>query len=55
KKSAQFIEKRISTFLPETGTIQSMIMTEKQYNDMHFLLGESSKDVRNLSGRTIIL
>ena len=26
KKSAQFIEKRISTFLPETGTIQSMIM-----------------------------
>lgn len=32
-----------------------MIMTEKQYNDMHFLLGESSKDVRNLSGRTIIL
>ena len=55
KKSAQFIEKRISTFLTETGTIQSMIMTEKQYNDMHFLLGESSKDVRNLSGRTIIL
>ena len=55
KKSAQFIEKRISNFLPETGTIQSMIMTEKQYNDMHFLLGESSKDVRNLSGRTIIL
>lgn len=55
KKSAQFIEKRISTLLPESGVIQSMIMTEKQYNDMHFLLGESSKDVRNLSGRTVIL
>lgn len=55
KKSAQFIEKRISTILPESGVIQSMILTEKQYNDMHFLLGESSKEVRNSSGRTIIL
>lgn len=55
KKSARFIEKRISTLLPETGVIQSMILTEKQYNDMHFLLGEEKKDVRNLSGRTVVL
>lgn len=55
KKSAQFIEKRVSNFLPQIGTIQSMIMTEKQYNDMHFLLGSEKNDVRNLSGRTVIL
>lgn len=55
KKSAQFIEKRISSFLPDKGIIQSMIMTEKQYNDMHFLLGSPKKDVKNSSERTVIL
>lgn len=55
KKSAKFIEKRISNFLPDSGVVQTMIMTEKQYNDMHFLLGSPKKDVRNSSGRTVIL
>lgn len=55
RKSAQFIEQRISGFLPESGIIQSLMLTEKQYNDMHFLLGKEKDDVRNYSGRTVIL
>ncbi|MGM9908201.1 CRISPR-associated endonuclease Cas2 [Limosilactobacillus sp.] len=55
RKSAQFIENRISEFLPEAGIIQSLMLTEKQYNDMHFLLGKEKIDVRNFSGRTVVL
>ncbi len=55
RKSAEFIEKKVSTFLPESGVIQSLMLTEKQYNDMHFLLGKEKDDVRNYSGRTVIL
>lgn len=55
RKSADFIEKRVSTFLPDLGVIQSLMLTEKQYSDMHFLLGKEKKDVRNYSGRTVIL
>ncbi|MGN1283391.1 MAG: CRISPR-associated endonuclease Cas2 [Limosilactobacillus sp.] len=55
RKSAQFIENRVSEFLPEAGIIQSLMLTEKQYNDMHFLLGKEKTDVRNFSGRTVVL
>lgn len=54
-KSAQFMEKRISDFAPNVGLIQSMIITEAQYNQMHFILGESKTEVRNSSERTIII
>lgn len=55
RKSAQFLEKKIGTFLPSSGIIQSLMLTEKQYNEMHFLLGKEKQDVRNFSGRTVIL
>lgn len=55
RKSAQFIEKKIQCFLPQTGIVQSFMMTEKQYNDMHYLLGQKKDDVRDYSGRTVIL
>lgn len=55
RKAADFLEKRISTFLPEEGVIQTLMLTEKQYNDMHFLVGKRKNDVRNSSERTIIL
>jgi len=31
------------------------MVTEKQYNDMHFLVGNPVDDVRNSSDRTVIL
>ncbi|QYH52982.1 CRISPR-associated endonuclease Cas2 [Liquorilactobacillus hordei] len=55
KKSALFMEHRIETFLPESGLVQSLVLTEKQYNDMHFLVGAPVEDVRNSSDRTVIL
>lgn len=55
RKSAQFLEKKIGAFVPDAGIIQSLMLTEKQYNEMHFLLGKEKKDVRNYSGRTVIL
>lgn len=42
-------------FLPEEGLVQSLMLTEKQYNDMHFLIGEAVDDVRNTSDRTVII
>lgn len=55
RKTAYFLENRVKKFLPSGGTVQSLMVTEKQYNDMHFLSGDSIKDVRNLSDRTVIL
>lgn len=55
RQSAAFMEKRISAQLPERGLVQTLMLTEKQYNDMHFLLGESKQDIRNSSERMIVL
>lgn len=55
RKSAMYMENRIAHFAPKEGLIQTLMLTEKQYNDMHFIAGESKKDVRNMSDRTIIL
>ncbi|MHC9532592.1 CRISPR-associated endonuclease Cas2 [Dellaglioa sp. L3N] len=55
KQSAQFIENRIASYVPDQGLIQTLMVTEQQYNKMHFLAGEFKKDVRNSSERTLIL
>ena len=55
RHTAKFLENRIKKFLPRGGLVQSLMVTEKQYNDMHFLLGKPIDDVRNTSDRTIIL
>lgn len=54
-QSAHFLERRISSFLPDGGKVQTLMLTEKQYSDMHFLRGEAVDDVRNSSKRTVIL
>ncbi|WP_057872974.1 CRISPR-associated endonuclease Cas2 [Loigolactobacillus rennini] len=55
RQSAKFIERRITNFLPDKGLIQSLMVTEQQYNKMHFLIGKPKTDVRNSSERTLIL
>ncbi len=55
KSAAEFLEKRIKDFLPDEGIIQSLVLTEKQYSDMHFLRGKIIEEVRNSSKRTVIL
>ncbi|GAA6114315.1 CRISPR-associated endonuclease Cas2 [Apilactobacillus apinorum] len=55
KQSAEFLEKKISVMAPKKGLIQSFMMTEKQYADIHFITGKKVDDIRNTSDRTIIL
>lgn len=55
KQSAQFVENRISMFTPPNGVIQTLMVTEQQYNRMHFLVGQFKEDIRNSSERTLIL
>lgn len=55
RQSAKYMERRIKTFLPEEGLVQTLMVTEKQYNYMHFLVGKEKKDVRNTSKRTVVL
>ena len=55
RQTAKFLEKRVGNFLPHGGLVQSLMVTEKQYNDMRFLVGKPVEDVRNTSDRTVIL
>lgn len=55
KKGAHLMEKRIATYAPADGLIQSLMVTEKQYNSMNFIVGEPKQDVRNSAERTIII
>lgn len=55
RKTAIILENRIKSFLPTSGVVQYLMVTEKQYNDMHFLVGNPVDDVRNSSDRTVIL
>lgn len=55
RESASFTESRLKRFIPKIGLIQTMMVTEKQYNDMHFLIGERSSDLRNSADRTLVI
>ena len=55
KQSAQYIENRIAGYTPAAGLVQTLMVTEQQYNKMHFLVGKSSDDIRNSAERTLIL
>lgn len=55
RQTAILLENRVKKFLPHGGVVQSLMVTEKQYNDMHFLVGKPVDDVRNSSDRTVIL
>lgn len=53
--SAKYMKLRVQKFLQADGLVQTMMLTEKQYLDMHFLLGKPLDDVRNTSDRTVII
>lgn len=55
RKNISALENKIKVFIPKGGIVQTLILTEKQYNDMHFLSGNKNDDVRNNSKRTIVL
>lgn len=39
---------RLETAIPEEGSVRSMIVTEKQYNDMKILLGDPTPQENSL-------
>lgn len=55
KKSAELLEKQLQDIAPKEGLIQSLMVTEKQYASMGFLVGEASQDVRNTDRRLIVI
>lgn len=55
RQAAQFLEKRIKVAVPEHGKVQTMMVTEKQYQEAHYLAGDPVDDVLNSSERTVVL
>lgn len=55
RQSASLMEKRIAMITPIAGVVQTLIVTEKQYQAMNFLVGEPKDDVRNSAERTLII
>ena len=53
------VEKSVQRFLmnnkPPTGIVQSLTVTEKQFVNMEYLVGESSSDVIDSEERVIVL
>ena len=41
--------------MPSAGLVQSLIVTEKQYASIRFLLGRGKSDVRDSDDRTVII
>lgn len=55
ESAARLLEQRVASFTPREGIVQSLIITEKQYTGIRFLVGSSSEDVRNSNERTIVI
>ena len=55
RESAGFLEARVSSFVPPEGLVQSLIITEKQYSSIKYLLGDRTKDIRDYDDRTMII
>lgn len=55
QQAVQAIERRLMRIVPDDGLVQTAVMTEKQYQNMHFISGEPSHDILNSAARTVII
>lgn len=55
RKSAKLLEQRLTKQVPQEGLVQTLIVTEAQFNSMNFLVGKASDDIRNNSSRVIVI
>ncbi|MDF9824448.1 CRISPR-associated protein Cas2 [Breznakia sp. PF5-3] len=53
--SARFIYKKVDQNKPTYGLIQLLTITEKQYNNIEFVLGKSSSNILDDIERVIII
>ncbi|GEO75223.1 CRISPR-associated endoribonuclease Cas2 [Levilactobacillus namurensis] len=54
-KAAAAIERRLAHIVPTNGLVQTVMMTEKQYQGMHFIAGNPKEDILNSAERTVII
>jgi CRISPR-associated protein Cas2 len=54
KSSAETIMKNLRSNKPKTGNVQILIVTERQYQNIEFLVGESQKEVVESADRLVI-
>lgn len=55
REAAKRTNNYIRSVAPKKGLIQTIMITEKQYQDMEFISGKPVEDVINSSERTVIL
>lgn len=55
RKAAELLEERLIKKLPNTGLIQTLVVTEAQFSSMHFLIGAPSEDIRNKPDRVVVI
>jgi CRISPR-associated protein Cas2 len=55
KQSAILLENRLAKLAPPEGLVQTLMVTEKQYASMRFLVGESKNDIKNSDDRLVII
>lgn len=49
------MKKRVEKSKPRAGLVQSLVITEKQYASMDYIVGEESSDIRDDDKRLVIL
>ncbi|KRM32525.1 hypothetical protein FC83_GL000392 [Agrilactobacillus composti DSM 18527 = JCM 14202] len=55
KQSAQLLENRLATIAPPAGIVQTLMVTEKQYSSMRFLVGTAIDDIRNTDDTLVVI
>lgn len=53
--SAKFLENKINVYAPNKGLIQSLIITEKQYEAMRLITGKKNNRPENRFERLVVI
>ena len=55
QRSAESVIKQVETFIPNSGNVAILMITEKQFNDINFLLGDNLSEIISTDERYIEL
>lgn len=53
--AAVYVKERVKKYLPPTGSVILMLITEKQFSDMDFCLGKSQSAIVDSDSKMVIL
>lgn len=54
-KAAENTKNKVNSFLPDSGSVILLTITEKQFNSMDILIGEIKTDVISSTDRVIVI